>query len=169
MMSKSEYLLSSERLGFRLLENADFENLKKLDMDPEVRAHFPDGVLTPEQIEHRAAKNKANYQKNGFADFGVVELKSGEFAGRAGFGLIEGGEIEVGYVFLKEFWGRGLAQESLRALLSWAKQNLAVPRIVAYAPQQHAASINVMKKSGMRYFKTDSMRGVDCDFFEYAL
>lgn len=169
MMSKSEYLLSSERLGFRLLEDGDFENLKKLDMNPEVRAHFPDGVLTPDQIKHRAAKNKVNYQKNGFGDFGVIELKSGEFAGRAGFGFIEGGEIEVGYVFLKEFWGRGFAQESLRALLSWAKQNLDAPRIVAYAPRQHVASINVMKKSGMRYLKSDSMRGVDCDFFEYAL
>ena len=166
-MPQSEYLLTSERLGFRLLKGSDFADLKKLDMDPEVRAHFPDGVLTSTQIKERISKNKAAFQENGFADFAVIELETVKFAGRAGFGLIEGGEIEVGYVFLEDFWGRGLAQESLQALLTWAKQNLEVPRIVAYAPKQHSASFNVMKKSGMRYFKTDRMRGVECDLYEY--
>jgi len=168
-MQQSKFLLSSERLGFRLIEDTDVENLKALDMNPEVRAHFPDGVLTPHQIEERISKNRTAYQENGFGDFAVIELDTGTFAGRAGFGLIEGGEIEVGYVFLKDFWGRGLAQESLRALLDWAEQNLDVPRILAYAPTQHSASFNVMKKCGMRYFKTDRMRGVDCDFYEYPL
>ena len=84
-MPQSEYLLSSERLGFRLLEDSDFENLKKLDMDPEVRAQFPDGVLTPEQVKERISKNKASYLENGFGDFAAVELGTGEFAGRAGF------------------------------------------------------------------------------------
>ena len=83
--------------------------------------------------------------------------------------MLEGGEIEVGYVFLKDFWGRGFAQESLRALLAWAEQNLKVARIVAYAPKQHSASFNVMQKSGMRFFKTETVRGVSCDFYEYPL
>jgi len=81
-MPQLDYLLSSERLGFRLPEDADFDNFKKLDMNPEVRAQFPDGVLTSEQIKKRIS--------------GVAVL----------------------------------AQESLRALLAWAKQNLDVPRIV---------------------------------------
>jgi RimJ/RimL family protein N-acetyltransferase len=166
-MPQSEYLLKSERLGFRLLKDTDFADLKKLDMDPEVRAHFPDGVSTPTQIKERISKNKASFQKYGFADFAVIELETGDFAGRAGFALIEGGEIEVGYVFLKNFWGHGLAQEGLRALLGWAKQNLDVHRIIAYAPKHHSASFNGMKKSEMRYFKTDRMRGVECDFYEY--
>jgi len=168
-MPRIEYLLSSERLGFRLPEDADFDDLKKLDMNPEVRAQFPGGVLTPEQIKKRISENVAFFRERGFGDFAVIDLKTGKFAGRAGFGLIEGGEIEVGYVLLKEFWGRGLAQESLRALLAWAKLNLDVPRIIAYAPQQHSASFNVMKKSGMSYLKTDRMRGVSCDLYEYPL
>lgn len=168
-MAESEYLLSSKRLGFRLIEDADFEVLKELDMDPAVRAHFPDGTLTPEQIEERMSRNKASYHENGFGDFAVIDLETGQFAGRAGFALMEGGEVEVGYVFLRRFWGRGLAQESLRALLAWAAHNLNVPRIIAYAPTQHSASFNVMKRSGMRYFKTERMRGIECDYYEYPL
>ena len=168
-MSRSEYPFSSKRLGFRLIEDADFEMLKELDTDPAVRAHFPEGPLTPEQIKDRIALHTASARDNGFGDFAARDLETGQFAGRAGFAPIDGGEIEVGYVFLRRFWGRGLAQESLRTLLNWAGHNLDVPRIVAYAPREHSASFNVMKKSGMRYFKTERARGVDCDFYEYSL
>jgi ribosomal-protein-alanine N-acetyltransferase len=108
-MSQSEYLFSSKRLGFRLIEDTDFDTLKELDMDPAVRAHFPEGVLTPAQIKKRISKNKASFRANGFGDFAVVDLENGQFTGRAGFAPIEGGDIEVGYVFLKRCWGRGLA------------------------------------------------------------
>ena len=168
-MSQSEYLFSSKRLGFRLIEETDFDVLKELDMDPAVRAHFPEGPLTPKQIKERISKNKAFFEVNGFGDFAVVDLENGQFTGRAGFALTEGDEIEVGYVFLKRCWGRGLAQESLRALLTWARDNLDVPRIVAYAPRQHSTSFNVMRKSGMRYFKTEETRGVECDYYVYSL
>jgi RimJ/RimL family protein N-acetyltransferase len=168
-MPRSNYLFTSKRLGFRLIEDTDFNALKELDMDPEVRAQFPEGVLTSEQIKERISKNKLSFNENGFGDFATVDLESGQFVGRAGFAPIEGGEIEVGYVLLRQFWGRGLAQESLRALLNWARENLDVPRIVAYAPKQHPASFNVMKKSGMQYFKTEETRGVECDYDEYQL
>ena len=168
-MPQSEYLFSSKRLGFRLIQDADFDALKELDMDPAVRAYFPEGILTPELIKERISKNRATFRDNGFGDFAVVDLDSGQFSGRAGFARMESGDIEVGYVFLKRCWGRGLAQESLRALLVWAKDNLDVPRIVAYAPRQHSASLNVMKKSGMQYFKTEETRGVECDYYQYLL
>lgn len=168
-MVKSVYVLTSDRLGFRPFQDADFPSLERLDMDPEVRAHFPGGVSTPAQISARIARSKLPIEANRFPEFAVIELETGRFAGRAGFGLIAGGDVEVGYVFLKEFWGRGLAQESLRALLIWAKQNFQVPRIVAYAPSTHSASFNVMRKAGMRLFKTGDMHGVTCDFYEYSL
>ena len=168
-MPQSELITKTERLCFRLLDITDFEDLKVLDMDPDVRAHFPDGVSTPDQIKEHISKSQACYAENGFGEFAVIETESGRFTGRAGFGLIEGGGIEVGYVFLKQFWGQGLAQESLRALLAWAEQSLRAHRILAYAPTTHMASLHVMKKCGMRYLKTDIMRGVECTFYEYPL
>ncbi len=168
-MLKPEFVIKSARLGFRLLEESDFENLKRLDMDPDVRAHFPEGVATPEQIKEHISRSRASHDENGFGDFAVIELETGKFAGRAGFGLIEGGEIEVGYVFNKECWGKGLAQEALRTLLAWAERSLNVRRILAYTPTQHEASINVMKKCGMRYLKTATAGKVRCVFYEYPL
>jgi ribosomal-protein-alanine N-acetyltransferase len=165
----AEYLLTSERLGLRLLDDGDLENLKKLDLDPEVRAHFPGGVSTPGEIQEWISKSRTTFREKGFAVFAVIDLASGRFAGRAGFSQMEDGEVEVGYVLLPDFWGRGLAQESLQSLLIWAKRNINVPRIIAYAPKPHAASFNVMKKSGMTYFKSGTVEGVECDFYQYPL
>lgn len=167
-MPDTEFVLTSERLGFRLMQESDVENLITLDTDPEVRAHFPDGVLTIDQIRERIDRNQALFDEHGFADFAVIDLATGEFAGRAGFGPLENGEIEAGYVFLKKFWGLGLAQESLRALLAWAGRNLGVRRVLAYAPGGHTASFNVMKKSGMRFVETRQMRGVECELYEFS-
>jgi RimJ/RimL family protein N-acetyltransferase len=169
VMTQSELIMQSERLGFRLLEKRDLEDLKRLDQDPEVRAFFPDGVLSAEQIKERILTSRASFAESGFSDFAVVERDTGQFAGRAGFALTEWGDVEVGYVFLKEYWGRGFAQEALSVLLDWAKQNIRVPRIIAYAPTAHRASLNVMKKCGMRYVKSDTARDLVCDFYEFPL
>jgi len=162
-----QYLFDSERLGFRLMHMADFDHLVALDGDPEVRSHFPDGVATSDECRERIVRNRALFDKRGFSDFAVIHKTDGEFAGRAGFGLLPQDEIEVGYVFLKPFWGRGLAQETLKALLGWAESHIKAERIIAYAPSSHSASINVMKKGGMRYFKTETARSVECVFYEY--
>ena len=87
-MSHNEFLFTSERLGIRLLDDGDFEDLKKLDMDPEVRAHFPDGVSTPVEIQEWVSKSRTTYAEKGFAVFAVIELASGRFAGRAGFSSV---------------------------------------------------------------------------------
>ncbi|HEY5774965.1 MAG TPA: GNAT family N-acetyltransferase [Xanthomonadales bacterium] len=85
------------------------------------------------------------------------------------FTELDNGETEAGYPLLQEYWGKGIATEALNALLDWAAKTLSVPRILAYAPVNHHASIGVMKKSGMRYLKTEPSRGVDCIFYEYPL
>jgi RimJ/RimL family protein N-acetyltransferase len=166
-MAEPGYLLTSERLGFRLPADSDLADLERLDTDPEVRLHFPGGPMSPEQISQRLLDNRACFDRNGFADFAVFELETGDFAGRAGFAPVDGDEVEVGYVLLRAFWGRGLAQESLRALLGWARAHIDVPRIIAYAPTQHRASLYVMNKAGMQFVERRVMRGVDCDFYEY--
>lgn len=56
--------------------------------------------------------------------FILFEIESGEFLGRCGFGFVETGEIEVGYLLHKKFWGKGYASEALSAMLEWTKKIL---------------------------------------------
>jgi len=168
-MIQTNYVLKSKRIGFRILEEHDFQNLVRLDMDPEVRAFFPDGVSTLKLLREKIVRSRVSFHEKGFGEFSMTELKTHEFLGRAGFAELDDGEVEVGYLLLKEYWGQGLASEALGALLDWAGKTLSVRRILAYAPIDHHASISVMKKAGMRYLKTESSRGVNCKFYEYPL
>ena len=168
-MTDPEHTLMSKRLGFRMLEDHDLQNLMRLDMNLEVRAFFPEGVSTPKQLREKIIRSHTSFLQKGFGEFSVTDLKTNEFLGRAGFAELKNGEIEVGYLLLKEHWGKGLATEALSALLDWAGKALSVPRILAYAPINHHASIGVMKKAGMRYLKTEPSHGVECIFYEYPL
>lgn len=169
LIPESGYSLKSARLGFRMLRKQDLPKLMKLDMDPEVRAFFPGGIATPELLQEKIVQNRASFLEKGFGEFAITELKTNKFLGRAGFAELNDGEIEVGYLFLKEYWGQGMATEALIALLCWAGKALLVPRILAYAPVNHRASINVMKKAGMHYLKTETKNGMKFSFYEHQL
>ena len=168
-MTDPKYTLMSNRLGFSKIEDHDLQNLMRLDMNPEVRAFFPGGVSTSKQLREKIIRNRTSFLQKGFGEFSITDLKTNEFLGRAGFAELKNGEIEVGYVLLKEHWGQGIATEALSALLDWARKALSAPRILAYAPINHHASIEVMKKAGMRYLKTEANHGVECIFYEFPL
>lgn len=150
----TKYLFHSQRLGFRLLSHDDLENYAKLDTDPTVREFFPAGVININQVKQNIQKNIDFYKQNQFGVLVAIELASGNFVGRCGFGKLPSGEIEVGYVFLPAFWSKGYATEALIRLLEWAKDNMNVADyIIAYTPTGHQASIRVMQKAGMTFMK----------------
>jgi ribosomal-protein-alanine N-acetyltransferase len=165
-MKKNNYVLASARLGYRVCLESDLQNLILLDSDPEVRAFFPMGVATEEQIKERIKEYETDFRKKGYGLFILEDLTTREFVGRCGFKELETGEIEVGYVLLKKFWGQGLASEALTALLHWAEEHVPTDKIIAFAPKKHLASQRVMQKSGMQYAKNAMMYGVECVFYE---
>ncbi len=167
---KKNYIFTSERLGYRLLKASDFADYFKLDSDPQVRAFFPNGHLNAEEVRANIEKNINFFNKNGFGVFIAIELATGEFVGRCGFGAIDTGEIEVGYVFLKKYWGKGLASEALSALLAWAEHNIQiVKQIIAFTPIEHTASQRVMQKAGMQFYKQAIHYGTTCVFYQKEL
>lgn len=154
----------TQRLKFRLLKRTDIEYIAPLHLDPEVRKFFPSGVLSNEQTADRINDFLLYYEKYGLPNFAIFELDSGEFVGRCGFGPIDG-EIEVGYLLHKKYWGNGYASEALTALLQWAKQNIKAEYIIALPPLKHIASQRVLEKCGMVTYKTDKAYGVECCFY----
>jgi [ribosomal protein S5]-alanine N-acetyltransferase len=160
-----KYSIETKRLGLRLLQQEDVDHLAGLNSDSDVRQFFPDGTQNREQTETRMKDFISFYEEKGLPCFVMFELESGEFVGRCGFGLVETGEIEVGYLLHKKFWGKGYASEALTALLEWAKENINTSYIIAFTPVEHIASQRVMQKCGMEHYKNDSAKGVTCCFY----
>jgi len=161
--------IETNRLLLRLLTEGDLDDLVQLNLDPEVRAFFPDGVQNREQTKKRMMELIDNYTKHHLPGFIMLEKASNAFLGRCGFSLTEDNEVEVGYLIHKKYWSKGYATEGLNALLNWAKKNINRQYIIAFSPTSHIASQRVMEKCGMILYKTGFAHGVECKFYKTSL
>jgi RimJ/RimL family protein N-acetyltransferase len=160
-----QYLIKTKRLGLKLLETNDIVYLHPLESDPEVKMFFPDGARDRAKTEDMIKRFMAAYQDKSLPCFLLFNLESGEFVGRAGFGVAETGDTEVGYVLHKHFWGQGYASEALTALLEYAKNHIHVDYIIAYADPENLGSTRVMEKCGMVYYQSLFTKGLMCRFY----
>ncbi len=71
----------------------------------------------------------------------------GGFTGQPG----RDGTVEVGYSFLEEHQGKGLATEAVRALTAWAFASPRVRRVIAQTLPDLTASRRVLEKCGFRF------------------
>lgn len=58
--------------------------------------------------------------------------------------------VEIGWLFLPEFWGNGYATEAARKILQHGFQYHELEEVVAFAVHNNVASIAVMEKLGMQ-------------------
>ena len=75
-------------------------------------------------------------------------------------------EIELGYRYLTEYWGMGIATEASRALLHYGFNTLGVSKIVGITLPQNLASIRVLTKLGFTYVRRDHYYNKDVNLYE---
>lgn len=97
-------------------------------------------------------RNLAHWDQYRFGTWILRDKGSGTFVGRAALRhlLVEGvDEVELGYAFYPEWWGKGLATEIARACVDLGRETLLLPSIVAVSLPENTASQKVMIKVGM--------------------
>jgi RimJ/RimL family protein N-acetyltransferase len=112
--------------------------------------------------ENRAKLERqiAHHEQHGFG-MCSVEL-AGLTIGAAGLQHLEGGpEVEVGYRFLEEHWGRGYATESARAAVAYGFDEVGLERIVAVALETNVASRRVLEKCGLHEIGPTHVYGLE--------
>ncbi len=144
-------ILETERLILRCWQKTDADRLFEICRQPKVMKHI--GTGKPYKSVEDAEKFldwAENYQKkNGFCRWAVARKSSDEIIGSCGFvRLSESNEIELCYLFDREFWGRGFATEAARKCLNYGFENLDFREIIALTDLEHAESQNVLKKIG---------------------
>ncbi len=103
-----------------------------------------------DENREKLTRQIAHFEQHGFGMCAVDLAASGETIGAAGLQHLEGGpEVEVGYRFLKERWGRGYATESAQASIDFGFDEVGLERIVAVALETNIASRRVLEKCGL--------------------
>lgn len=112
-----------------------------------------------EQKDETEANEWIERSQNRYKEMGIGFLacelkKTGEFLGICGLLFqpdINGrDEIEVGYLFVRKFWGQGFATEAAHACIEYGFHQKGYKRIISLIDPNNQKSIRVAEKNGLK-------------------
>ena len=60
----------------------------------------------------------------------------------------ERGELEIGYMLLPSYWGKGLASEAVAMVLAWVAEHLDDKQVIAVTQAANMASLRLLARLG---------------------
>ena len=135
--------VDTERLTIRPFVAADLEALHAIYGDADAMRWVDGDYSTVDKTRAALATHIRMHALDGFAFWAVEAREGGALVGEVGFGRL-GDEVEMGWTFRRDAWGRGYATEAGRAALAEAPRE----RVIAVIRRENAASIRVAEKLG---------------------
>ncbi len=175
-MSQTEpIVLQTERLYVRPWRAGDIDPLRGLFTDAETVRYLGDGQpWSEEKIAELVAwgvQSRSGWEP-GYFNCPLVYREGDIVIGRIGInplwdehGHVDYSEPELEWDLARPYWGRGLATEAGRALLDYGFHVAGFDHLIAFAMPENKASLRVMQKIGMNYWKTAPFRHKTITFY----
>jgi RimJ/RimL family protein N-acetyltransferase len=157
----SRIIFKTERLYLREVTHADADDLAQILCDPETM-HFYPRPLRREEVDEWIDRNLDRYAQYGHGLWAVILNEGKIFVGDCGliYQEVDGiEELEVGYQFNKNYWGRGLATEAARGCMNYAFSQLGRRRIISMIRPENLPSRRVAERNGLQIEKKVFWRG----------
>ena len=155
--------LHTSRLVLRPMEVADANFFYELNNDPEVIRYTGDSAFKTPEEALALIINYDQYKKYRSGRFTVILKETGELLGWCGLKYHPGsGETDLGYRLKKEFWNKGYATEAAKACIEYGFNDLKLSSIIATAAKENTASVRIMEKLGMTFWKEVVEHNVVC-------
>lgn len=161
MVPNSLERFSTARLLAERLTAAHLPELRQMDQNEGFMAQLG-GVRDELGTRAYLDMNLAHWAEHGFGLWMLRDRQSGTMIGRAVLRHLDldgADEVETGYGFLPEFWGRGLATEVALACVAIALDRVHLSSVVAITLPTNVASQRVMQKAGLTYEREISHQG----------
>jgi len=158
---------TTARLQAERLSGDHLPEIRRMHADARVMEHLR-GVRDEAGNAAYLARNLQHWTDYGFGLWILRELGGGPPVGRAVLRHLvveDVEEVEVGYAFYPEYWGRGLATEIAAACLALGREKLHLKTIVAVTSLSNAASQHVLRKVGLEYERDFTNDGKLCALF----
>ena len=147
-------ILETQRLVLRQLSIDDAEFIRALLNQPSFIRYIGDkGVRNLDDARRYILEGPLqSYERNGFGLY-LVELKdTGTPIGVSG--LVKRDTLsdpDIGFAFLPQYWSKGYAVESAAAVMDYARQVLALERVLAITSPDNEASARLLAKIGLQF------------------
>jgi [ribosomal protein S5]-alanine N-acetyltransferase len=163
--------LETKRLLLRRFDEDDAEAFFMLNSDPQIVRYTAQKALVSVEESMRVL-NSEDFradEKLGLGRFACVEKNSGRVVGLVGLKRVAGLDcVDIGFRFLSEVWGKGVATEAAAAVIKYGHEQLMLKQIVATVFPENIASIKVLEKLGLSFQRRIRLGGVDAELLLYA-
>ncbi|QEF97401.1 anhydro-N-acetylmuramic acid kinase [Stieleria maiorica] len=140
------------RLSMRAMTVDDAESFLALNGNLQVMRYTHEPLTESLDQAKESLRCYPDFDDVGFGRWGCYLNETGQMIGFCGLKrLPELEEVDVGFRFLPEFWGRGLATEAARASVKFGFERIGLQRIIGLVLPDNHASIRVLEKSGLRF------------------
>lgn len=157
-------ILTTNRLRLQELKPDDAAFVLDLLNEPAFHRYIGDKGIRKrkEALKYLEDGPMASYNNHGYGLYLVKEKASDASAGICGLKKRAVLELpDLGYAFLKKYWGQGYATEAGRAVLQYARKELKLSRIAAITHPENEGSIKVLTKLGFQFKKIVTLSGFD--------
>ncbi|MFV8827815.1 GNAT family N-acetyltransferase [Alkalihalobacterium sp. APHAB7] len=153
-------ILGTERLILRKMTDQDEDHLMKIFSDP-IAMQYYTSTKTREDARKWINWNIKNYEKHQ-SGLWMCELKdTGTFVGQCGIvpQIVDGQEeMEIGYLFVRDYWGEGFATEAASAVRDYGWNKLQLSRLISMIYKYNTPSIKVAERIGMVFVKETNIK-----------
>lgn len=163
-----DIIIETNRLLLRTFTALDANLIYELNLDPDVTRYTHDPVKdlahATEILEKVIIPQYVLYNHGRWA----VHLRSSlQFLGWCGLKYrSELNEIDLGFRFKKESWGKGYATEAAYASIEYGFRKIGLQRIVGRAEIGNIGSCKVLEKCGMAYTGDEEVDGYPVRTYE---
>jgi [ribosomal protein S5]-alanine N-acetyltransferase len=172
--------IQTTRLQLRSVQERNLDVYLPLYTDPEVTAKYGAGKpYTSDQVRGEVDQMvKLWASGNPYSGFAIFQ--GDEFVGNIDL-MSTGisGEVDLGYILHKAYWGQGLASEAAMAIVKdyaplllekgYTLKGHRVTKIVATARPDNPFSCRILEKVGMQFLKAGEKYGAPRHFYEMRL
>ncbi len=151
-------IFSTSRFHLREKLVSDARDMYLLNANPEVTQYTGDAAFSDIKEAEAFIKNYDHFQKHGFGRWVIVDKNDHQYLGWCGLKKHDDGMIDLGYRIKKAHWGKGIASECASACLDYGFNTLNLHEIVGRSACANLASIRILEKIGMQFWKK-----ADCD------
>ena len=160
--------METERLVLLPLAPSDAEALHALWTDPAVRRYlFDDEIIPRSLVDEEIATSERLMATHGYGLWTARMRDADTIIGFCGYRFFhEPPQLQLLYGLAPAYWGRGLATEAARAMIRRGFDVNGCDRIIASADTPNVASHRVMERAGMRFWKRETVNGLDTVYYE---
>jgi RimJ/RimL family protein N-acetyltransferase len=162
-------VLETTRLQLRPCQSEDIQLIHTLWTNDRIRFFlFDNRVISSDEAKSFVEDSIANFEQHGYGLWLVFIRDMEHLVGFAGFLSSEEGTPSLIYGVHPDCWGYGYATEAASAVLSYALDKLALPKVRADVDEPNIASVRVLEKLGMRRTGREVVNGHPLLYFELS-